>query len=307
MSNALAQSYPSKPVTLIVGTAPGGGFDLVARRLEKVLSKNLGQSVVVTNRPGAGSLIGTMAVLTAAPDGYTLGMGGLSNMVFNAALYRNLPYKPLVDFVPIGIVAESPYVLIARRQMPFSDMPGLIAFARANPGKLNIATAGSGTGQQVLAAALLKATGLSIVQIPYQGAQAVYTDMLGGRIDLFIDTLPSARRFVESKQVNAIFITSSRRDATLPSIPAVGETGFPSLEMTSWFGLFVSAKVPPEIVRKLDTALEASLADKDFRSELTASGFDPKPYIKPEETARFVQSEYRKWTKVILDAGITMD
>lgn len=304
---ANAQPYPNKPINLIVGTAPGGGFDLVARRLEKVMSKNLGQSIVVTNRPGAGSLVGTMAVLNAPADGYTLGMGGLSNLVFNGALYKHLPYKPQTDFTPIGIVAESPYVLISRLDLPFKDLAGLVKFARANPGKLNIATAGVGTGQQVLAAAVLKDTGLSLTQIPYQGAQPVYTDLLGGRIDLFIDTLPSARRFIDARQVNAIFTTGGSRDATSSTIPTAAEAGFPGLQMTSWFGLVVSSKVPALIVDRLSKALEASLADKEFRAELVMAGFDPKPYIKPQDTAKFIQSEYSKWTAVIKEAGLTAD
>ncbi len=305
--SAVAQPYPSKPITLIVGTAPGGGFDLVARRLEKAMSKHLGQSVVVANRPGSGSLVGTMAVLNAAPDGYTLAMGGLSNIVFNAALYKKLPYDPRTDFVGIGIVAESPYVMIARRDLGISDLPGLLKFARANPGKLNVATAGSGTGQQVLAAAFLKETGVNIVQVPYQGAQPAYTDMLGGRIDLFIDTLPSARRFIESNQVNGLFVTGAKRDVSFPRIATAREVGFPGLEMTSWFGLFAPTKAPPEVIQRLSKAMELSLADEELRTQLSAGGFEPKPWVTPAETAKFVQAEYKKWTTVIKEAGITLD
>ena len=302
-----AQSYPSKSITLVVGTAPGGGFDLVARRLEKALSKTLRQSVVVANRPGSGSLVGTMAVLNAPPDGYTLAMGGLSNIIFNAALYKKLPYDPLTDLVGIGIVAESPYVLIARRDLAINDLPSLIKYARANPGKLNIATAGSGTGQQVLAAAFLKETGLSIVQVPYQGAQPVYTDLLGGRVDLFMDTLPSARRFIDSKQVNALFVTGPKRDPGFPDMATAREVGFPGVEMTSWFGLFAPAEAPPEVIQRLSKAMELALADEEMRAQLSASGFEPKPYVPLAETARFVKDEYKKWTRVITDAGITLD
>jgi tripartite-type tricarboxylate transporter receptor subunit TctC len=306
-ADASAQPYPSKSITLIVGTAPGGGFDLVARRLEKAMSKHLGQTMVVANRPGSGSLVGTMAVLNAPPDGYTLAMGGLSNIVFNGALYKKLPYDPLTDFVGIGIVAESPYVMIARRDLGISDLPGIIKFARANPGKLNVATAGSGTGQQVLAAAFLKETGVNIVQVPYQGAQPAYTDMLGGRVDLFIDTLPSARRFIDSKQVHALFVTGTKRDAAFPAIPTAREVGFAGVEMTSWFGLFAPAKAPPEVIQRLNKAMELSLADEELRAQLSAGGFEPKPWVPPAETARFVQAEYKKWTQVIKEAGITLD
>ena len=306
-ANVSAQQYPTKPVTIIVGTAAGGGYDLVARRLEKALSKNLGQGVVVTNRPGAGSLVGTMATLNAPPDGYTLTMGGLANMVFNAALYKKLPYDPLTDFTPIGIVAESPYVMVSRRDLGLNNLDAVVRYARQNPGKLNIATAGAGTGQQVLAAAFIKEAGVNIVQVPYQGAQPVYTDMLGGRVDLFIDSLPSARRFIDSKQIDAQFVTGPKRDPAEPGIPTARQAGFPALEMTTWFGLFAPSKVPPEAIKRLDQAMKAALADEDLRKELAAGGFDPKPYVPPAETKRYVLSEYKKWTKVIRDAGITLD
>ena len=303
----VAQGYPNKPINLIVGTAPGGGYDLVARRLEKAMAKNLGQSMVVTNRPGSGSLVGTMAALQAPPDGYTLTMGGLSNIAFNSALYKKLPYDPLKDFTAIGIVAESPYVMIARKDLPLGDVTSIIRYAKANPGKLNIATAGAGTGQQVLAAAFLRETGLNIVQVPYQGAQPVYTDLLGGRVDLFIDSLPSARRFIESKQVNAMFVTGPKRDAALTTIPTAREAGFPGLEVTTWFGLFAPSKTPPEAIARLNKAMQASLADEELRKELKAGGFDPRPWVPPAETARFVKSEHARWSKVIKDAGITLD
>lgn len=302
-----AQSYPLKPVTLIVATGPGGGFDLVARRLEKALSKNLGQSVVVVNRPGSGSLVGTLAALNAPADGYTLLMGGLSNIVFNGSMYKKRPYDPMADFVGIGIVAQTPYVMLARKDLPESDLAGVRKYARANPGKLNIANAGSGTGQQVLAAAFLKETGADIVQVPYQAAQAVYTDLLGGRVDLFVDSLPSARRFIESQQVHALFTTGARRDALFPNLPTARESGLPGSEMTSWFGLFASAKTPSDVLARLHKALEASLKDEELRSQLEAGGFQPVPYVPAAETAKYVASEYQKWTQVIRSAGITLD
>ncbi|MES1977460.1 MAG: tripartite tricarboxylate transporter substrate binding protein [Pseudomonadota bacterium] len=306
-SSSMAQAYPTKAVTLIVGTTAGGGYDLVARRLEKAMTKNLGQSIVVVNRPGAGSLVGTMAVLQAPPDGYTLAMGGLANMVFNAALYKKLPYDPLADFTAIGIAAESPYVMVTRKDLGLTDLASIVKYARANPGKLNLANIGAGTGQQVLAAAFLKEAGVNMTNVPYQGAQPVYIDLLGGRVDIYIDSLPSARRFIESKQVNALFVTGPKRDATLNTIPTARESGFPALEMTTWFGLFAPSKTPPEAIARLNKAMEASLADEDMRKELAAGGFDPKPWVPPAETARFVKAEYTKWTKVIKDAGITLD
>ena len=302
-----AQTYPSKPITLVVPTGPGGGFDLVARRLEKVLAKNLGQSVVVINRPGSGSLIGTMAVVNAAPDGYTLMMGGLSNIIFNGSMYKKRPYDPLADFTAIGIVAQTPYVMLARRDLTQGDITSVTRFALANPGKLNIGNAGAGTGQQVLGAAYVKETGAKLLSVPYQSAQAVYTDLLGGRVDLLVDTLPSARRFIESKQVNALFTTGNKRDPLFPNLPTARESGLPGSEMTSWFGLFALSKTPPDVLVKLHKALELSLKDEELRSQLEAGGFQPVAYVSAAATRKFVEAEYKKWTQVIRDAGITLD
>ena len=304
---AHAQTYPSKPITLVVPTGPGGGFDLVARRLEKVLAKNLGQSVFVMNRPGSGTLVGTMSVINAAPDGYTLMMGGLSNIIFNGSMYKKRPYDPLADFTAIGVVAQTPYVMMARRDLTQGDITSVTRFAIANPGKLNIGNAGAGTGQQVLGAAYVKETGVKLLSVPYQSAQAVYTDLLGGRVDLLIDTLPSARRFIESKQVNALFTTGTSRDPLFPSLPTARESGLPGSEMTSWFGLFALSKTPPEVLVKLHKALELSLKDEELRSQLLAGGFQPVAYVPPANTRKFVVTEYKKWTQVIQSAGITLD
>ena len=302
-----AQAYPSKPITLVVPTGPGGGFDLVARRLEKVLAKNLGQSVVVMNRPGSGSLVGTMAVVNSAPDGYTLMMGGLSNIIFNGSMYKKRPYDPMADFTAIGVVAQTPYVMIARHDLTQGDITSVTRFALANPGKLNIGNAGAGTGQQVLGAAYVKETGAKLLTVPYQSAQAVYTDLLGGRVDLLVDTLPSARRFIESKQVNALFTTGNKRDPLFPNLPTSRESGLPGTEMTSWFGLFALSKTPPDVLAKLHKALELSLKDEELRSQLQAGGFQPMPYVPAATTRKFVEAEYKKWTQVIQSAGITLD
>ena len=303
----LAQAYPTKPITLVVGTGAGGGFDLVGRRLAQTMSKNLGQNVIVVNRPGAGSLVGTVAALNAPADGYTLVMGGLTNMIFNAALYKKLPYDPMADFVGIGVVAETPYVMVSRRDLTQGDLTSVIRYAKANPGKLNIANAGAGTGQQVLAVAFAKEAGLDVVNVPYQSAQAVYTDLLSGRVDMFVDSLPSARRFIDSKQVNALYVTGRKRDASLPTVPTAREAGLPGSEVSTWFGLFASSKTPPAIVQSLHKALELSLKDEELKTQLAASGFQPLPYVPAAETQKFVRSEYKKWTQFIRSVGITLD
>jgi tripartite-type tricarboxylate transporter receptor subunit TctC len=304
---AMAQDFPTKPITLIVGTGAGGGFDLVARRLAQAMSKNLGQSIVVVNRPGSGSVVGTMAALNAPPDGYTLTMGGLTNMVFNAALYKKLPYDPMADFVPIGIVAETPYVMVSRRELTQGDVASVVRYAKANPGKLNIGNAGAGTGQQVLAVAFAKEAGIEVVNVPYQGAQAVYTDLLGGRVDLFVDSLPSARGVIDSKRVNALYVTGRKRDALYPNIPTAREVGLPESEVTTWYGLFAPSKIPPAVLNRLHKAMGFALKDNEMKTQLETAGFQTLPYVPAAETQKFVLSEYKKWTQFIRSAGITLD
>ena len=303
---AAAAGYPAKPVTIIAPSGPGGGFDFVGRLMAESLTKQFGSTFVVENRAGSGTLIGTQAAATAAPDGYTLLVGGLSNMVFNAALYKTLPYDPKSDFVPVALVARYPYVLVARGDLPQDNYKDLLEALRANPDKLTIATVGPGSGQQVLAATFAKSTNTRLLPIPYKSAQAAYQDLLAGRVDLFIDTLPSARVHLESKRAKAIFVTSQRRNATLANVPTAGELGLPALEMGSWFGLFAQRTTPAPVVAELRLKLAASMQNADLRKRLEQSGIEVMDF-KPADTDAFIRSEYDKWTTVIKQAGITTE
>jgi tripartite-type tricarboxylate transporter receptor subunit TctC len=202
--NAGAQSYPDRAVKIVVPIGPAGSYDIVGRLLADQLSKRLGQSFVVENRPGAGTIVGTQAVINSPPDGYTLLVGGLSNIVFNAGLYQKLPYDPLNDLVPVALVFNISYTLVGYKDLPYSSPQDVIAAAKANPGGLKLANAGTGTGQHIMGAAFMKLTGTKFLEVPYRGSAAAFPDLLAGRVDLFVDSTPAALPYIKSGQAKGI-------------------------------------------------------------------------------------------------------
>ncbi len=300
---ALAQDYPHKTVRIVVPTAPGGGYDLIGRLLADKLQPLLGQPVVVENRTGAGTLVGTQSVALAPADGYTLVVGGLANMAFNTGLYKDARYDPVLDFTPVALLGVFTYTLIGRRELPHNTLPEVLAHARANPGRLTIATAGTGTGQHV-AALLLKHLGrVDITEIPYKGAQPAYTDVMGGRVDLFFDNTTTAQPFVESGRVKAFATSGAVRDALMPALPTAQEAGVEGLVLDSWIGLFAPAKTPPAALDKLRGAIARVMQAPDVRKRLEGNGwrFIDKT---PAETESFVRAEAAKWPAFFRQAGI---
>ncbi len=301
--SALVSAYPTKPVRIIVPSPPGGGFDFIGRVLADKLSRELGQAFVVDNRAGAGTLVGTQAAAQAPADGYTLLVGALPNLGFNLGLYKQPGYDPVTDFTPIALVGSVSYALIARSDLPQSTLQEVIDFARANPGKLSIATGGTGTGQHVAAALLKQLTKTDILEIQYKGAQAAYTDVLAGRVDLFFDNTTTARPLVESGRVKAIVTSGTRRDALLPKVPTGREAGVEGLVLESWFGLFAPAKTPQAIVEQLRIALAKVMQAPDLRERLQTNGWTILS-MPAKETEAFIKAEARKWPQFFQQAGI---
>jgi tripartite-type tricarboxylate transporter receptor subunit TctC len=302
-SAALAQDYPSRLVRIVVPSAPGGGFDLVGRVLGQKLGEQTGQAFVVENRPGAGTLLGTQLVARSAPDGYNLVVGGLSNIALNMGLYQSPGYDSLADFTPVGLVVSHSYTLVARKDLPLASLAQVIAFARANPGKLNIGTSGPGTGQYIGAAIIAALTGVDIVKVPYKGAQPVYQDLLAGRVDLFYDNTTTTRPYVESGQVRALAVSSRERAPTMPQLPTLIETGVVDLEMETWFGLFAPARTPRAVVERLRTEVDKAMLSAEVRSRLEM-GSGRSLRMAPAETEAFVRAEVVKWTGLLRKAGI---
>jgi len=305
VATAQAQtSYPDRPVKIIVPLGPGGSYDLVGRYLADVLSKRTGQSFFVENKPGAGTVVGTQAAAQSNADGYTLVVGGLSNMAFNSALYSKLAYDPLKDFVPVALVYRFGYVMVGRKDLPQAKLADIVAAAKANPGSITVATAGVGTGQHLVAAAFMKAAGVKLQEVPYKGSPPAFTDLLAGRIDLFFDSMAAGLPHVVSGQARGIAVLSSKRSPLAPDVPTLSEAGVPGIDVDSWLGIFAPAKTPPEIIAKLRGEIRAALPDLKERFEKSGGEVWDLP---SERLDAFVASEYATWTKLIREAGIKLD
>jgi tripartite-type tricarboxylate transporter receptor subunit TctC len=302
-AQAQPASYPSKPIRIIVPQPPGGGFDTVARLLADRLGRQMGQSFIVENRTGSGTLVGTDAAAKSAPDGYTLLLGSVSNLALNPGLYANLPYDSLRDFEPIGLAVSYSYTLMSRKDLPFKSLQDVVAYAKANPGKLNYASAGNGSGQHVLAAALWHLAGVDITHVPYRGAQPAYQDLLGGRVDLFFDLSPTARPQVDAGNARALAVSGAARNPMHPDVPTVTETGVASLELESWFGLFAPARTPRDVLERLRTELGRVASAPELIETFVKGG--GKPLNLTGEAARaVVQRDVERWSRLVRTLAI---
>jgi tripartite-type tricarboxylate transporter receptor subunit TctC len=290
-------------VRIIVPQPPGGGFDTVGRLLADRLGRLTGQGFVVENRTGSGTLVGTDAAAKAPPDGYTLLVGSISNLALNPGLYPNLPYDSLRDFEPIGLLVSYSYTLVGRKDLPFGSLQEVLAHARAHPGQLNYASAGVGSGQHVLGAALWHLAGVEVAHVPYRGAQAAYQDLLGGRVDLFFDLSPTARVQVDAGNAKALAVSGAARNGMHPQVPTVLETGAAPLELESWFGLFAPAKTPPEVLQKLRADFARVAALPEVQETLTRSGGKPMALIG-DDARSVVRRDVEHWSKLVKTLGI---
>ena len=305
-ASAAAQTYPSKPLRVIVPQPPGGGFDLVARTLSEPLAALLGQPVVVENRPGGGTVIGTDAVAKAEPDGYTILLGASANLAFTPGLYKSLPYNPKTDFVPLGLAAGFAYTLVARTDFAQNSLKEIIEYARANPGKLTYASAGSGSGQHICAALLWHLTRVSITHVPYKGAQAAYQDLIPGRVDLFFDASSTARGQVEGGRVKPLAVSGPARLAFHPATPTVRETGVLDFEIESWAGYFVRAGTPAPVLARLQSEFAKVVTNPEIAASFEKRGARPLR-MPASEAAPYVAGEIDKWTRLIREAGIAAE
>ena len=301
-----AQDFPNRALRMIVPQPPGGGFDLTGRVVAQRLSEVLGQPVVVENRTGAGTLVGTEAAAKAAPDGYTLLVGGFSNIAANVGLYKKLPYDPLVDFVTVGTVSTVGYALIARKDLPANSLRELLDYARANPGKLSYASGGVGTGQHIAGAALAALTGTQMVHVPYRGAQAAYQDLLSGRVDLFFDNASTAKAYIDSAKVKAYALSTAERSPELPALPTVNETGVTKMVIEAWFAIFTRAGSPPAAVEKLRSAMQEVMQSPAVVTQLGRGG-NRILRMPAAEAQAFVKREIDTWAPVIRQAGISAE
>lgn len=300
------QAYPYRPVRIIAPNPPGGGFDFVARVCAQKLTEQLGQQVVVENRTGAGTLVGTEVAAKSTADGYTLLVGSLSNLAANPGLYKKLPYDPLADFVPVGMIVAYSYALVARKDLPAQSLREIVEFARGNPGKLTYASAGVGTGQHVAAAVLAQLAGVQMLHVPYRGAQAAHLDLQSGRVDLFFDNAVTAKPYVDEGRIKAYAVSSAQRFAGLPTVPTVKETGVAKMEMDAWFGMFARSGTPAAVLRRLGAEMEKMIQAPDVVARFEKGG-GRMLRMSPAEGNAFVKAEIRKWSTLIRQAGITAE
>ncbi len=299
---ASAQTYPTRPIRMVVPFAPGGGSDISGRILAEVLQQALGQTVVVDNRAGAGSTIGTDIVAKASPDGYTLLLGNIS-MAFNPALYKSLPYDGLRDFTPVSLVVEQPNILVAHPSLPAKTLGEFITLARSAPGKFTYASAGVGSGTHLAMELLTLSLKIELVHVPYKGTGPSLTALLGNEISVFLSTFASALPHVKAGRLRALGVTSTRRASALPEVPTIAEAGVPGYEYSTWYGVLAPAGTPRAIVEKLNRTTVRLLNSPDTRQKYLAQGMDPIPSTSAEYSAR-LKSETAKWTKVVRAAKI---
>jgi len=306
IAGAQAPAYPTKPIRLVVPFPAGGATDILAREVAKHLTDAWGQSVVVDNRPGAGGNIGSELVAKAAPDGYTLEMGTVGTHAINASLYSKMPYDHVKDFVPVILVAGVPNVLEVNPALPVNSVQELIAYAKANPGKLNFASSGSGTSIHLSGELFKVMAGVQMTHVPYKGSAPALQDLIGGQVQLMFDNLPPSLPQIKAGKLRALAVTSAARAPALPDTPTVAEAGLPGFEASSWFGVLAPAGTPPEIVNKLNAEIAKWLASPGAKEKLANVGANIAGGT-PEDFARHIQAETTKWAKVVKESGAKVD
>jgi tripartite-type tricarboxylate transporter receptor subunit TctC len=297
--------YPERAIRIVVPFAPGGGTDVVARTLAQEMAKDLGVSVVIENKPGAGTIIGTQAVAASRPDGYTLLMGTFSHAV-NSSLSANLPYDPHKDFAAVALIARSFNMVVVNPKSAFQTIADLIAAAKANPDKLSYGTFGVGTSAHLAGELFKDMAKINLMAVPYKGAAPAITDLIGGQIEVMFTTVASAASLVEAGQLRAIAVTSAERSPAFPKLPTVAEAGVPGYAAESWYGLFAPAKTPADIIDRLNKSAALAVQSAPFKRLGVNEGLVviTRP---PEELDRYVRGEEQRWRRVIEDAVIKVE
>ena len=302
---AAEAAYPDRIIKIVVPFAPGGGTDVVARTLAQEMSKDLGVTVIIENKPGAGTIIGTQAVATAEPDGYTLLMGTFANAV-NPGLYAKLPYDQHRDLTAVALVARSFSIVVVNPKSPIKSITDLIAAAKADPDKLSYGTYGTGTSAHLAGELFKHMANVNLTTVPYKGSAPAITDLMSGQIQVMFTTVASAAGLVEAGQLRALAVTSAERSPAFPNLPTVAEAGVPGYDAEAWYGLFAPAKTPPEIIDRLNKAAANAVKAETFK-KLSANEGLILVASPPSELDRYFREEEDRWRKVIQNAGIKAD
>jgi tripartite-type tricarboxylate transporter receptor subunit TctC len=294
--------YPDRIIKIVVPFAPGGGTDVVARTLAQEMAKDLGATIVIENKPGAGTIIGTQAVATSEPDGYTLLMGTFANAV-NPSLKAKLPYDPHGDFAAVALIARSFNIVVVNPRSPIKSIADLIAAAKAEPDKLSYGTYGTGTSAHLAGELFKNLARVNLTTVPYKGAAPAITDLIGGQIQVMFTTVASAASLIAGGQLRALAVTSAQRSPAFPDLPTVAEAGVPGYSAESWYGLFAPAKTPNDVIDRLNKSAALAVQSEAFKRLGVNEGLvmEAGP---PEELDRYFRGEEERWRKVIQDAGI---
>jgi len=302
-----AQSYPSKPIRLVVPYPPGGPLDIMARAIGQKLTEAWSQPVVVDNRAGAGGNIGADLVAKSPADGYTLLMGAVATHAINPTLYGKVPYDPVKDFAPVALVAQVPNILVVNPALPVKSVKELIELARARPGYLNFGSGSTGSTGHLAGELFKTMAGVQMVHIPYKGGAPAMADLLAGQVQLMFDNLANALPNVRAGRLRALAVTTLARSPAMPDLPTIAESGLPEFDLTTWFGLMVPAGTPADIVAKLNAETVRALNAKDMRERLEKMGAEPPANNTPEHFAAFIRAEAAKYAKVIKDSGAKVE
>jgi len=304
VSAATAQDYPAKPIKLIVPFPPGGGTDISARTLANKVSESAKWTFVIENKPGAGGNLGVEQAVRSAADGYTLVIGQTSNLAINPALYAKLPYDPLKDLSPIALVVSAPVVLVVAADSKFRSLADLLAAAK--DGTVTYASPGNGTVSHLAGELLQRASGAKLTHVPYKGAAQALTDTLGGQVQSFVSSVPSALAHIKSGRLRALAVTSAQRSPELPGTPTIAESGYPGFEASTWYGLLAPAGTPAPVISRLNSEVNRALAAKEVRERLASEGGETLGG-SPAQFAAFLAAEHAKWGRVVRESGAKVD
>jgi len=303
---ARAQDYPNRPIMPVIPFAPGGSTSIVGRVIADKMSQLLGQGIVVDNRPGAGGTVGTKAVAKSEPDGYTILLGYTGTLAIGPSLYRNAGYDPRKSFAPIGLIGNAPSVLAVHPSFPANSVAELIAYARANPGKVNFGSAGVGSVNHITGEYFARSAGITLVHIPYKGTGPALTDLLGGHIPMALAPIPAVHANVAAGLLRALAVTGKTRSGLLPDVPTISEAGLTGFEASLYYGLVAPAGTPQAIIERLSKALQAALVSDEVKKQLALDGTEIT-FGTPEEYAAFIDRDEKKWAELVKASGVEQE
>jgi len=298
--------FPAKPIRLIVPFPPAGGTDTLSRAIAHAMQTNAQWTIVVDNKPGAGGNIGLDATAKSPPDGYTIAMGQTANLAVNPALYSSMPYDPLKDFAPIALISSQPLILVVNTNSPYKSLKDLVDASKASPGKINMASSSNGTIGHIGGELFQRRAGIKMTHVPYKGAGAAVTDLMGGSVECFFGNTQAVGGLVTGGKLRALAVTSPKRLANFPDVPTVAELGYPGFEAATWSGLLAPAGTNPRIVARLNLEANRALASDQMKQKLHEDGSTPLGGT-PEQFAEFIRNEHAKWGAAVREAGIKLD